>query len=350
MRKTMTYLTRKRILLENLFSGKRKENSMKNITENTIGVFVGRFQTPDLHDGHSGLLMNVIGHKNAIVFIGVHPIPCTKSNPLDFATRKQMLEQYFSAIDCNSNILILPLHDHPSDIAWSKNLDGIVEGLYPGKKVTLYDGRIGFSKRYHGKHIPEIIGEVPNVSATELRNNVSIPQSGINSNYLDPYETFRSGVIYGVNQAYHKVSAAVDIACYRGKGEDIEILLGVKAHTPNVYRFPGGIVDIDDESWEQAACRELYEETDIDTDVENLYYICSRHVNDWRTTPDNAYKTTFFAIEWKEREPHPKDDLVEVTWIKLVDVLENRVMVSTEHLKLVDDLVKHFINNGRYLK
>ncbi len=59
--------------------------------ESEIGVVVGRFQVPELHPAHRDFIKEVESrHSRLIIFVGVHPFPSAKDNPLDFHTRAAM--------------------------------------------------------------------------------------------------------------------------------------------------------------------------------------------------------------------------------------------------------------------
>jgi len=58
-----------------------------------IGVIVGRFQTPFLHEGHWEIINYVTyKHPRVFVFLGQSPLKCTQNDPLDFNTRRAMIE------------------------------------------------------------------------------------------------------------------------------------------------------------------------------------------------------------------------------------------------------------------
>jgi nicotinamide mononucleotide adenylyltransferase len=58
-----------------------------------VGVIVGRFQTHYLHEGHLDLISHVLeNHSQVIIMLGISRKQNSKRNPLDFATRKLMIE------------------------------------------------------------------------------------------------------------------------------------------------------------------------------------------------------------------------------------------------------------------
>ena len=60
------------------------------------GVIIGRFQTPELHSEHIKLIQYVLDrHEKVILFLGVSPTLANKKHPMDFITRKYMIEEQF---------------------------------------------------------------------------------------------------------------------------------------------------------------------------------------------------------------------------------------------------------------
>jgi bifunctional NMN adenylyltransferase/nudix hydrolase len=112
------------------------------------GVIVGRFQVNSLHAGHLELFRQVSEkHDRVIVFIGVPRTVPTKRNPLDFETRKKMIQADYP------DFVILPLRDEKHDNYWSNRLDDSIASVtqFTGD-VTLYGGRDSFVPHYYGTH------------------------------------------------------------------------------------------------------------------------------------------------------------------------------------------------------
>lgn len=141
---------------------------MNNKTE--IGILVGRFQTPFLHEGHLEVINNVVAnHPRVFIFIGQSPLKCTKNDPLDFNTRRAMLEEHFPEIEVHR---IDDTHDNER---WSRELDrqiGLLAG--PDQKVTLYGSRDSFIKSYSGRFETVELKPTKYISATEIRKSIGI--------------------------------------------------------------------------------------------------------------------------------------------------------------------------------
>ena len=281
------------------------------------GVIIGRFQTPELHSEHIKLINYVLDkHEKVILFLGVSPTLANKKHPMDFITRKYMIEEQFGI----SKLIIMPLSDNKSDEIWSKQLDSKIKEVFPLGSVTIYGSRDSFIPYYKGVNKTLELQPDVFVSATDIRELAS--KKVISS------PEFRAGIIYSVYNQFPVVYSTVDIAIIK----DDEILLGQKLGE-NEWRFIGGFVDNTDESDEAAAKREALEETGLE--VADLEYICSMPVNDWRyrRIKDRSIMTRFFKAKYIFGCPTPQDDINALKWFKLTPELEN--ILVEEHKKLL---------------
>lgn len=283
-----------------------------------VGVIVARFQTPELHEGHQDII-NIVrnNHPRVIVFLGLSPLRCTKNNPYDFAIRKAMIEEKYKDIE------VLYIDDVGDDVVWSASLDRLVaKNIGPGQKATLYGSRDSFIKSYSGKY--PTVELVPNkmISASEIRRKIAI-------NPLTSAD-FRKGIVYAVENQFPTVHPTVDCAIvdfYKGR-----ILLGKKPGQIGL-RFPGGFLDpLTDKTAEEAAVREVKEETNLSLTVDR--YLGSLLVNDWRYRHEqNKIMTFFYMLRYDEAtsgRAEAGDDLEMVVWreIGTIDLTE---IVSTHH-------------------
>jgi bifunctional NMN adenylyltransferase/nudix hydrolase len=289
-----------------------------------IGVLIGRFQVHELHEAHKALINHVISnHRKVIIFLGVSAIVGTKRNPLDFATRKSMLDQtYGEKINA-----ILPIHDNRSDENWSKEIDKRIKEVFHIGNVTLYGSRDSFIPHYKGVHKTHELESKTFVSGTTNRKLVS--QSILST------PEFRAGVIYGVYNNYPVVYSTVDVAIINDEGE---VLLARKPSDPaGLHRFVGGFVDITDKD-DYAACRrEAFEETNCI--VEPMQYICSIQVDDWRYRKEEERKimTRLFVAKYISGRIEPRDDISELQWFKLSDIKSD--LIVPEHRPLMDKFI-----------
>lgn len=116
------------------------------------------------------------------------------------------------------------------------------------------------------------------------------------------------------------VYPTVDVAIIRSHKGNYQVLLGRKDKEEG-WCFPGGFVDPTDNSYMEAAKRELHEEvTGIATT--NLTYIASTKINDPRMKDGDIIITTFFLTSFIDGTPKAGDDLDEVRWFNLEDNLQ----------------------------
>lgn len=298
-----------------------------------IGVLIGRFQVPELHPVHRELINTVCNnHKKVIVFLGVPVVEQTHRNPLDFATRKLMIQKEFPMVT------ILPVRDQRDNKVWSHLLDQKISEPFGNRKALLYGCRDSFIPFYHGRHkTVELIGNNHDISGTSIRDEVS-------KEIVDSPE-FRKGVIYANYGRYPVIMPCADIVVHDPTNNTI--LLGKKPNE-NQYRFIGGHVEVTDESYEAAALKELSEEAgDISVceTTSNLKYICSGKIKDWRHVKESSeiFSTLFLATK-QYGSAKAGDDIEEVKWFKIEDILDyesySKIIVP-EHVDFFGKLVPH---------
>lgn len=303
----------------------------------SVGVVVGRFQVPELHEGHLELFREVsFRHQRVIVFVGLssNKNP-TRKHPLDFETRRLMLQASFPSFT------VLPLEDKRTDSEWSQELDRSIRAVTDWGEVILYGSRKSF--------IPHYKGAFP-VQELTLANrgvaNGTVIRAALTNTIKQSFD-FRAGIIYAANNRRPLVHTTVDVAIlYKGQmpgDEQSSVYLGMakKKDHPGV-RFVGGFADIDSVSFEEDAKREVYEETDID--INSLIYLGSFSIPDWRynDTPGELAVKTLFFIGWATSMcVEPRDDIQEFAWYKIPDGLDAvQSLVVPEHRELLNCLKK----------
>ena len=281
-----------------------KDLKMEENKKPEVGVMIGRFQTPYLHEGHTSVLDRVCEmHSNVVVFLGIPRIQNTKRNPLDFATRRKLIQEKYP------EVIVMALPDHRSDEKWSENVDNTLATIFPEKAAILYGSRDSFIPHYSGKHKTEMLEQVATHNATDIRTNAS-------SEVLDSDE-FRAGVIYGISKQRPVTYPTVDIVVANYDGQ---ILLARKP-AEDKFRFVGGFVDRTDDCYETAARRELYEETKL-SGLKPVY-VASQQIKDWRyEREDSGIMTTLFLFyEWDQMgRPEASDDIAEVKYFDLSEL------------------------------
>jgi bifunctional NMN adenylyltransferase/nudix hydrolase len=273
-----------------------------------IGVVIGRFQVETLHEGHRYLINEAFDHhKKVIIFVGCAQVSGTKYDPLDYPARERMLRSEYP------DAFILPIHDRLDDQEWSNELDRQIRTVVPNVKgARLYGGRDSFASHYKGAFTPTVVESgIQYMNGREQRDAIGrvVRTSG----------DFRAGIIYSTQNAWPYVKMCVDIAMVKlakdmHLAQEHHILLGRKA-SENKWRLPGGAVD-KGESLEQAASRELMEETCLSAELSNLEYLGSYPAGDWRykNAGEIGLMTALFVTEYQFGAATGSDDLVEVKW------------------------------------
>jgi bifunctional NMN adenylyltransferase/nudix hydrolase len=281
-----------------------------------IGALVGRFQVHELHEAHKYLIDQVAkNHKKVVLFLGVPKVVGTKKNPLDFDSRKRMIQHYYP------DIVILALPDFGDDRRWSSELDKRVKEVYPIGEVLLYGGRDSFIPYYKsgGGHFDckELEEYGTFVSGTEVRKMVS--------EQVKDSADFRSGVIYQSYNQYPKVHPCVDVAI-----TDNDKVLLAKRPYEDSWRFIGGFSRPTDSSYEHTARRKVSEDAGKNLSITNLTYIGSVQVPDWRyqSEEDKIMSVLFKTTKgWGRIEP--SDDVSELKFFNIEDL--NEEMMVNEH-------------------
>ena len=281
-----------------------------------VGVIVGRFQVPELHEAHRNLIQHVVDqHERTLVFLGLSPLMVTRENPLDFEARKQMLLAEFP------EITVLYIKDIGSDPIWSNNLNGqIYDHLPPGQNAVLYGGRGSFIEHYHGPLPTRELEQDIWVSGTALRKKAS--------KQVKASPEFRAGVVWAAYSRFPTVYTTVDVAIFNS--DYTKLLLGRKADEAK-YRFIGGFADPGSDSYEADAHREVMEETGIE--IEDLRYIGSFNIDDWRYRREqDCIRTMLFVARHKGGDPQPGDDIAEVRCFSINDINYEAIMPNHHQL------------------
>lgn len=290
-----------------------------------VGVVIGRFQTPKLTKAHKFLIYKLFHkHDQVVIFIRISSTNLSKRNPMDFSTIKKMLVKNFP------EAIILPLIEQHQDNNWIKTLDSILSWIFPYQNPILYGERDSFISCYTGKFETVEIKSYDPYSATEEREFASKVPLGT--------QDFRSGVIYGVTNSFPISYQTVDIAVFLKNHPTI--LLG-KRDSEDFWRLPGGFIDPKDKSLEEAASRELKEETGIDVKPFELTYHHSARVNAWGYKGDKSkIMTSVFMGEVGWMISNASDDLDELSWVDFSDI--SSTFVFTSHRETINKVFKTY--------
>lgn len=286
-----------------------------------VAVIVGRFQTDILHDGYRNLIDSVIKeHQKVIIFLGLSSIKCSINNPLDYESRRKMINSEYPDIN------VLYIKDINCNHLWSKSLDNQIENMTgPNNTICLYGGRDSFINSYTGKYNTSELKQEVFISSSIIRKKLALQSKGT--------KDFNSGVIWATRNRFSASIPTVDMAIFND--DYSSILLGKRNHE-DAYRFIGGFVAAG-ETYEQAARRETNEETGLE--VSDPQYIKSVVIDDWRyRNEQDKITTTFFKCKKIYGKPEPRDDIDELKWFPFNGDLMNKVVEC--HKVLVEILLR----------
>lgn len=282
--------------------------SEKRTPPTDIGVIVGRFQVPYLHEAHAGLIQHVVEHHpRTIVVLGVPPTLSTRNNPLDYESRKQMVSMMFP------DATIFYIKDCNSDALWSSRLDRLIKEANPMSSVTLYGGRDSFIKHYTGK-LPTVELESDRfVSGTQLRNEACKRSK--------PSADFRAGVVHACYNRFPVTLTTVHVAIFNDDGTKI---LLCRKPDESEYRFVGGFSKPDSESFEADVHLRAKR---VSVEVSEPQYLGSCHIEDWRLRGEaDKVKAVLFAAKREVLSVEETDEFAEIRWFEIAGLDETTVL------------------------
>lgn len=284
---------------------------------------IGRFQTDEPTKGHQRILNDL--HTGDVVFVGSANASFSKRNPLPVNARIKMLKDRYP------QLTIIPINDYQDDWVWAETVDGI---LGKGHEWTGLSGQDGFWRIYHdakGKWpVTVVLTDGPLSESTRRRENIG---SHLKIDNLDK----RQALIWTAHNLRDQVFPTVDILCMKNQyTADSSVIVGRKPNE-TLFRFPGGFVDVTDQSLLDAAKREFSEEVP-GIEVGDWAYVTSMKINDWRFKGSQGIMTTVFTCTYVFGAVMGGDDLAIAQWARL-ESLRPELMVP-EHRPLAEFLLK----------
>lgn len=269
-----------------------------------LSVVIGRFQLTELHAGHRKLLETAKTYgDHVLVLVGSAQEVATYRNPLPYDVRVENLRRSYP------DFLYAPLNDNSSDHKWSEDVDDRIKGarlLTACDTVRIYHARDSFKPHYFGIYQTEEIHSL-DCSASAMREMIG------KSRYILSNENCQRGIIWATQQGFPQVTPTVDIACIDARWQ---MLLVGRKKDETQWRLPGGFVDLTDESYIDAAKRELLEECGGNLKTSDWHISNSFKIKDWRFTGNRGIMTTLVSCFVVEGEPCAGDDLADVKWVK----------------------------------
>lgn len=322
--------------------------------EKKIAIIVGRFQAHELHEGYKKALeFAAENYEKVGVIFGVSYRKFTKANTLPPQLRLELhIDQLSGDLIKEGRFYTDFQYDHKSDLIWTKNLDDKIDNMLEYSEMedmVFIIGRDSFDSYYNGKFKDKFV---------VFDAGISWVSSSITRDTLKDYDharqqvtnikDFAAGMIHAVANQYPRVDSTVDIApVFVDTDGDWSVLLGRKAtDEPGKFRFFGGFVDATDTSLEHAAIRELSEESGIVKEYNDMMYIASHKIQDWRyrDKSGDGIMTTLFKVNVKRRELDEavaSDDLAgqELKRVKIDDLLK---VIVPEHMVLASLLQNRY--------
>lgn len=322
-------------------------------TNGKTAFIIGRFQIHDIeqHLGYVSLLNYAVEKYDAVVvLVGSAYRKCTQTDPLPVRMRRDMIDDFlYNSLSEGQYHDVLALIDHKDDKEWSKRLDVVLESASHTEKFDILVGRDSFKSHYSGKYrdnIVELNFEIDGICSSDIRKTITY------TDYTgESLKKFAEGVIWASRQPFPRVDMTVDIALVKRPchGNVFEILLGRKPDE-KLWRLPGGFVDPTDNSLENAAKRELKEETNLNINIEHFNYICTKNISDWRYRKgvDSSLTALFLVeldmceqgVDYLVASAKASDDLAEIKYMPLNKELLSSI--ESEHVVLLEIILNNY--------
>ena len=128
-----------------------------------------------------------------------------------------------------------------------------------------------------------------------------------------------------------KIFVTVDVLVINKKTDEILLIKRLNEPFKDCWALPGGFVD-ENEDLEQAARRELFEETNIETDEMTQIGTFGKPYRDPRGHMISvAYQTNLI----ENQKVKAKDDAKEVKWFSIKDLPE----LAFDHLEIINSIL-----------
>lgn len=163
-----------------------------------VGVIVGRFQVPELTEGHRWLISKALKNfDKVLILIGDTKILTTgykrmdSHDPYPYSFRKSMIRKKFP------KTIILRFEDVGYLPLWNQKLDNLLESMELGE-YFMVGSRDSFVNNYSGKYEKYFIeSPIEDVSGTVTREEVY--QEANDSNF-SPSPEFLKGVLWALQE------------------------------------------------------------------------------------------------------------------------------------------------------
>lgn len=279
------------------------------------GIFIGRFQP--FHLGHYGVIKKMEKAPDLDeIIIGIGSAQCgnTTYNPFTFQEREKMVKESFPELAKPSYIIkINDINDYPNWISHVESLCPQFNVVYAGSEIVK---RLFSEKNYEVRGFDE---SKRLFSATEIRAMMVRGESWQNFIPAGTIKVVKE--IGGVTRVRKLMSEFINpgvtvdvIVNYKDKG----VVLIKRKYEPfkDYWAIPGGFLDAGRETLEDAAVRELREETSllVKKDDLKLMRVSSTPGRD----PRGPTVSTIYYTNKVEGTLHAADDAKEIDVFKVL--------------------------------
>lgn len=333
-------------------------------------VYIGRFQP--FHFGHQMVIQEALSlAERVLVLVGSVNQPRTPKNPWTYDERVNMISGAFSSSD-NSRISFSPVRDRPySDEQWVEGIQRAVhQNRGDAKKISI----IGYTKdesSYYLKKFPQWAPHIEaavseTINATDLRiayfKNKFMAGAPLYlpANVLKFLSDFKSTQAYELlvkEQKFLDDHAAMwAFAKYKPTFNTADaiviqsghILLGQRKNAPGegLWAMPGGYIQDSDQTFEDAAIRELIEETQIDV----MESVLRSRIKDRRIfmKPDRSLRGRIITeAQLIHLDQHGKglpkikgsDDIAKAKWFTIAQFRAMEPVMFEDHYHIVETMI-----------
>lgn len=282
-------------------------------------VLVGDFQFSIIPEKLRDCLSNLIQrYEEVVIVVRTGSLPYTSHYPLPF----RLIKRFFPSLQ------IMPLIERKTDEEFSDKLDELIDNFsdhFTNYKVFVLDDCF----EYKGKN------EFATLNAAQKEVH---RVKNINDYY--------KGIITGLREGFGSTHAVVDIGIIIKN----KLVCGTKKKHNGLYCLPGGFVDPKlDTTAEEAACREVLEETGYDIPKDSLNYLKSLKCSDYRFVKNKDKIMTFvftcFNDDLINSQQANFDDLDKVFHLD-IDTLTLEDFIEP-HRELVSEIITKYKKNGK---
>lgn len=273
--------------------------------QEAVGVIRGRFQVPELHEGHRFLFSYVLQRHQDVLVILSDPYISNSADALSFAMQKMMIESTYPG----RKLRFAECSRIPSSrLMRSKVLDDVIEREFPGRRAIIYGSRESIVHSYDGRFEKHETPTIFSGSGTEIRKAIEI---------VDSVE-FRMGVIYSAVHRRPIGYPAVDVAVV-SKNRGCVLLVGW-AEEEGMLRFPGSFFEFGkDVSYEVAGVRCVAKELP-GIEIGTMRLVASHTIEDYRykRSQDGVITTLMaapVAAPWIDGNPVPGIGVDSAQWV-----------------------------------